>query len=236
MSQVKPVASTKTNGLTIRSEASSPTIASQTVDEADTTSLSKFKIVFLGDQNVGKTSIITRFIYDTFDDTYQATIGIDFFSKVMSIDNKLYRLQLWDTAGLERFRSLIPSYIRNSNVAAIVYDITDRESFENVNKWVEDVRAERGNEVIMMLVGNKNDLNATRVVSFEQGEQKAKEFGMEFVETSAKTGFNIKSLFHKVVAQLGIQNTLPTNTPDVIDVNLDAKLSEKEPPRRWCSC
>eukprot|EP00029_Vermamoeba_vermiformis_P000061 TRINITY_DN10065_c0_g1_i1.p1 TRINITY_DN10065_c0_g1~~TRINITY_DN10065_c0_g1_i1.p1 ORF type:complete len:208 (+),score=25.78 TRINITY_DN10065_c0_g1_i1:253-876(+) len=203
-------------------------------DDADTPGLSKFKIVFLGDQNVGKTSIITRFIYDTFDDTYQATIGIDFFSKVMSVDNKLYRLQLWDTAGLERFRSLIPSYIRNSNVAAIVYDITDKASFDNVTKWIEDVRAERGNEVILMLVGNKSDLLSQRAVSTEQGEQKAKEYNMEFIETSAKSGLNIKSLFNRVVAQLGLQTPAQAN-PDVIDVNLENKDGATE-GKPGCRC
>eukprot|EP00013_Stygamoeba_regulata_P022180 CAMPEP_0177666354 /NCGR_PEP_ID=MMETSP0447-20121125/21539_1 /TAXON_ID=0 /ORGANISM="Stygamoeba regulata, Strain BSH-02190019" /LENGTH=139 /DNA_ID=CAMNT_0019172501 /DNA_START=99 /DNA_END=514 /DNA_ORIENTATION=- len=120
--------------------------------------LAKYKLVFLGDQSVGKTSIITRFMYDTFDSTYQATIGIDFLSKTMYLEDRTVRLQLWDTAGQERFRSLIPSYIRDSSVAVVVYDITNRSSFLNVKKWIEDVRTERGSDVIVMLVGNKTDL------------------------------------------------------------------------------
>lgn len=87
---------------------------------------SKYKLVFLGDEAVGKTSIITRFMYDHFDNTYQATIGIDFLSKTMYLDDRVVRLQLWDTAGQERFRSLIPSYIRDSSVAIVVYDITSK--------------------------------------------------------------------------------------------------------------
>ncbi|VDN81197.1 unnamed protein product [Brugia pahangi] len=86
--------------------------------------LKKFKLVFLGEQSVGKTSLITRFMYDSFDNTYQATIGIDFLSKTMYLEDRTVRLQLWDTAGQERFRSLIPSYIRDSTVAVVVYDIT----------------------------------------------------------------------------------------------------------------
>ena len=105
--------------------------------------LEKYKLVFLGDQGVGKTSIITRFMYDSFDTAYQATIGIDFLSKTMYLDDRTVRLQLWDTAGQERFRSLIPSYIRDSSVAVIVYDITNRNSFANTAKWIEDVRAEK---------------------------------------------------------------------------------------------
>lgn len=124
--------------------------------------LRKFKLVFLGEQSVGKTSLITRFMYDTFDNTYQATIGIDFLSKTMYLEDRTVRLQLWDTAGQERFRSLIPSYIRDSSVAVVVYDITNRASFQNTSKWVDDVRAERGNDVIIVLVGNKTDLSDKR--------------------------------------------------------------------------
>merc|ERR1712039_959374 len=115
--------------------------------------MAKYKLVFLGDQSVGKTSLITRFMYDKFDTTYQATIGIDFLSKTMYLEDRTVRLQLWDTAGQERFRSLIPSYIRDSTVAVVVYDITNRASFLNTAKWVEDVRTERGKDVVIILVG-----------------------------------------------------------------------------------
>jgi Ras-related protein Rab-6A len=162
----------------------------------------KYKLVFLGDQAVGKTSIITRFMYDTFDTTYQATIGIDFLSKTMYLEDTTVRLQLWDTAGQERFRSLIPSYIRDSSVAIIVYDITNRQSFLNTSKWLDDVRTERGSDVIIMLVGNKTDLNERRQVSIEEGESKAREFSVMFIETSAKAGYNIKTLFTKVADAL----------------------------------
>jgi len=111
--------------------------------------LAKYKLVFLGDQAVGKTAIITRFMYDKFDDTYQATIGIDFLSKTMYLEDRTVRLQLWDTAGQERFRSLIPSYIRDSSVAVIVYDVTDRQSFLNTSKWIEEVNTQRGADVLI---------------------------------------------------------------------------------------
>ncbi|XP_073110206.1 ras-related protein RABH1e isoform X3 [Elaeis guineensis] len=167
--------------------------------------LAKYKLVFLGDQSVGKTSIITRFMYDKFDTTYQATIGIDFLSKTMYLEDRTVRLQLWDTAGQERFRSLIPSYIRDSSVAVIVYDVANRQSFLNTSKWIEEVHTERGSDVIIVLVGNKTDLvdksslqtttfstPDNRQVSIEEGEAKAREVGVMFIETSAKAGFNIK--------------------------------------------
>src|SRR5690606_5674550 len=142
-------------------------------------------------------------MYDSFDNTYQATIGIDFLSKTMYLDDRTVRLQLWDTAGQERFRSLIPSYIRDSSVAVVVYDITNRASFLNTSKWVDDVRGERGNDVIIVLVGNKTDLNDKRQVTTEEGEKKAKEFkDVMFIETSAKAGHNVKTLFKRIAQAL----------------------------------
>jgi len=204
--------------------------------------LSKYKLVFLGDQSVGKTSIITRFMYDTFDSTYQATIGIDFLSKTMYLEDRTVRLQLWDTAGQERFRSLIPSYIRDSSVAIIVYDITNRTSFMNTMKWIDDVRSERGNDVIMMLVGNKTDLADKRQVSVEEGEAKAKEYDIMFIETSAKAGFNIKALFRKVASALpGIDNNALQRNSDLKEVVLEpdrpaAAAGTTGEPAAGCRC
>ena len=141
-------------------------------------------------------------MYDHFDDTYQATIGIDFLSKTMYLEDRVLRLQLWDTAGQERFRSLIPSYIRDSSVAIVVYDITNKTSFLNTHKWIEDVREERGDDVVIMLVGNKIDLNDHRQVTKNEGEEKSNQLGVMFMETSAKSGDNIKSLFRKVATNL----------------------------------
>jgi small GTP-binding protein len=163
---------------------------------------SKFKLVFLGDESVGKTSIITRFMYDTFDSTYKVTIGIDFVSKTMYLEDRIVRLQLWDTAGQERFRSLIPAYIRDSSVAIVCYDITNRASFLNTEQWIDDVRSERGNDVVIMLVGNKTDVQERRQVSAEEGQAKAKDYGVLFIETSAKAGFNVKALFRKLALAL----------------------------------
>lgn len=187
--------------------------------------LAKYKIVFLGDQSVGKTSIITRFMYDKFDSTYQATIGIDFLSKTMYLDDRVVRLQLWDTAGQERFRSLIPSYIRDSSVAVIVYDVTNPETFENAGKWIDEVRQERGDDVIVALVGNKTDLAEKRRVSREEGEAFAAQQKILFVETSAKAGLNIKALFRQLAQQLpGVDSGAPASAgeSDTVHIKLDA--------------
>ena len=141
-------------------------------------------------------------MYDSFDSTYQATIGIDFLSKTMYLEDRTVRLQLWDTAGQERFRSLIPSYIRDSSVAVVVYDITSQKSFQQTRKWVDDVRGERGNDVIIVLVGNKTDLNDKREVTAAQGEEEAKKHNLMFIETSAKVGHNVKALFKRIAQAL----------------------------------
>lgn len=189
--------------------------------------------------SVGKTSLLSRFMYDSFDAQYKATIGIDFMSKVwyscitvhnettaltqqtMYLPDRIIRLQLWDTAGQERFRTLIPSYIRDSNVAVIVYDITNRKSFKDASKWIDDVRAERGNQVIIALVGNKTDLGDKREVSSEEGEAKAKEIGAIFIETSAKAGHNVKALFKKVASELPGLEVSQQQDSELIDVTID---------------
>jgi len=164
--------------------------------------LRKFKLVFLGEQSVGKTSLITRFMYDSFDNTYQATIGIDFLVKTVTVRGRSVRLQLWDTAGQERFRSLIPCYIRESGLALVVYDITYRPSFDLTSKWIDEIRGERGNDVIIMLIGNKVDLEEKRQISTEEGKKKAVELKALFMETSAKNGYNVKEVFNRVVMEI----------------------------------
>ena len=120
----------------------------------------------------------------------------------MYLEDRTVRLQLWDTAGQERFRSLIPSYIRDSSVAVVVYDISSLKSFQNTRKWVDDVRGERGNDVIIVLVGNKTDLGDKREVTPQMGEEEAKRCGALFVETSAKVGANVKALFRRIAQAL----------------------------------
>lgn len=182
--------------------------------------LRKFKLVFLGEQSVGKTSLITRFMYDSYDSTYQATIGIDFLSKTMYLEDRTIRLQLWDTAGQERFRSLIPSYIRDSSVAVVVYDITNDNSFQQTSKWIDDVRTERGSDVIIVLVGNKTDLSDRRKVSTDEGEHKAREMNVMFIETSAKAGYNVKQLFRRIADELLSKEAPQTKHQDLVNVNL----------------
>lgn len=176
-------------------------------------------------------------MYDTFDNTYQATIGIDFLSKTLYLDDRTVRLQLWDTAGQERFRSLIPSYIRDSTVAIVVFDITNRQSFLSTTKWIDDVRSERGNDVMVVLVGNKADLSDKRQVTLEEATAKAQDLSIMFMETSAKAGHNVKSLFKKIAMSLpGMekdnQNTDTQNTK----IDVTSPPPNEVPEASQCQC
>ena len=190
----------------------------------------KYKIVFLGNQSVGKTSIIHRFIYDSFDESYQATIGIDFMSQKMYVEDKIIILNLWDTAGQERFKSLIPSYIKDSAVAIVCYDVTSRESFVSVDKWIEDAKALRDDDVLLILAGNKADLADRRQVSFEEGQEYAQKMNLLYFETSAKSGANIKTLFNELAKKLTGIETNPISNSDAPADGKGFVLGEEKDP------
>lgn len=182
---------------------------------------SRHKLVFLGDVTVGKTSIVKRYIYARFDDSYKVTIGIDFLNKTVCLDDRIVHLQLWDTAGQERFRALTPSYVRDSSVAIVVYDVTSRATLLNTDQWITDIRNER-EDVRIVLVGNKTDLTEKRQVSRDEGEQKAKEHDIMFIETSAKSGSNITNLFQQLAIALSSDGKEGQMSGELQNVNLKA--------------
>ena len=158
-----------------------------------------FKIIFLGDQYVGKSSILNRFYQDRFEPDYQATIGLDFHSKNVEIKGTTIRLLLYDTAGQEKFKSLIPMYIRDANIIIVVYDISNKDSFIHTDHWVNETKDLKREDAIFVLVGNKIDLEDKRAVSQREAEDFAAEKGFLFHEVSAKTGEEIQELFNSVI-------------------------------------
>ena len=157
------------------------------------------KYIIIGDSAVGKSNILTQYVYEKFSEEFQSTLGVEFAAKNAVIDNKIYRIQIWDTAGAENFRSITRAYYKNSVCAFIVYDITKRETFENVQVWLDDIKNQCPQTVLLVLVGNKLDLENERQISYEEGESFAQKNNMYFFETSAKTGVNIENLFLKSV-------------------------------------
>ena len=158
-----------------------------------------FKIIFLGDQYVGKSSILNRFYQDKFEPDYQATIGLDFHSKNVEIKGTAIRLLLYDTAGQEKFKSLIPMYIRDANIIIVVYDITNKDSFIHTEHWVNETKDLKRDDAIFVLVGNKIDLEDKRTVTSKEAENFANEKGFLFHEVSAKTGEEVQELFTSVI-------------------------------------
>jgi small GTP-binding protein len=154
-----------------------------------------FKYIIIGDSAVGKSNILLRYIHDKFNEEFQSTIGVEFGAKNLKIEDKIYRIQIWDTAGQETFRSITRAYYKNSVCACVVYDITNKNSFQNIKSWLEDCKKQSPKTVFLILIGNKVDLEDKRQVTYEEGSVFAEQNGMLFFETSAKTGKNIEELF-----------------------------------------
>ena len=159
----------------------------------------ELKILTLGDTSGGKSSFIIKFIDDRFSFNYIATMGLDFKQKVINLNNgQSVRLRIFDTAGQERFKSISLNFIKKADGILLLYDITNRSSFESVNKWIESIHDVAEEKVTILLIGNKCDLEKERVITKEEGEAKAEQFNMPFFETSCKDGTNINESFLKL--------------------------------------
>ena len=181
-----------------------------------------FKYIIIGDAAVGKSNILLKYAHNQFKSEYQLTIGVEFGVKNTEIKNKIYRIQVWDTAGQENFRSITRAYYKNSVCALIVYDISNKDSFNNVSIWVDDCRSQSPKTITLVLVGNKCDLEEQRQVTYEEGEEFAKENGMMFFEVSAKTGSNIENVF--VQSAMEIATKIESNTYDLSNESCGIKV------------
>ena len=157
------------------------------------------KYIIVGDSSVGKSNILLRFSRNVFDPGHQATLGIEFANKHILYNNIDYLVQVWDTAGQENFRSVTRAYYKASAVAMVVYDITNEESFKNIQSWIKDCKDLAPKTVQMVLIGNKNDLEESRVITKERGEELARENRMMFFETSALNGNGVEEAFQKSI-------------------------------------
>ena len=156
------------------------------------------KFIIIGDAAVGKSNLLVRYTSGQFKEEYQLTIGVEFGSNNVIIGDNTYRIQIWDTAGQENFRSITRSYYKNTACAIIVYEISNKKSFENISSWIEECKNTAPKSILMVLVGNKCDLD-NREVTEEEGREFAEKNGMLFFETSAKTGKNVEELFKQSV-------------------------------------
>ncbi|XP_018576897.1 ras-related protein Rab-1A-like isoform X1 [Anoplophora glabripennis] len=160
-----------------------------------------FKLVIVGDAAVGKSSLVMRFADDIYKEDYSVTI-LDFKIRTIEMDGKIIKLQIWDTAGCERFRCLSPTYYRGAHGVILVYDCTKENTFNNIQEWLKDIEYHAGGSINKLLVGNKNDLTTKKVVDTSTATNYAKKLGITFLETSAKNATNVEQAFMTMIAQI----------------------------------
>ncbi|MCJ1257371.1 GTP-binding protein of the rab/ypt [Lignoscripta atroalba] len=171
---------------------------------------SQFKLVLLGESAVGKSSLVLRFVKDQFDDYRESTIGAAFLTQTIALDdNTTVKFEIWDTAGQERYKSLAPMYYRNANCAVVVYDITQAASLDKAKAWVKELQRQANENIIIALAGNKLDLVTDnpdkRAITAADAEAYAREAGLLFFETSAKTAENVRELFTAIARKLPLE-------------------------------
>ena len=161
-----------------------------------------FKIVLVGDSGVGKTNLLLRYLKNEFNTQTKATVGVEFGNTKVKIDNALIKAQIWDTAGQERYRSITSAYYKGAHGALIVYDITRKDSFDSVEKWLSDLKNNGDEKMVIMAIGNKCDMVNERVISTEEGEAKAQRNNIAFLETSALNATNVAKAFDELIQKL----------------------------------
>ena len=154
-----------------------------------------FKVLLLGNSDVGKSSLLLRFVDSVWNDGFVPTIGVDFKVKTLEINNKKVKMQIWDTAGQERFRTVVSTYFKGAHGILLLYDVTNKDSFKNLENWLIEIEKNSSDKVLKILLGNKCDLSDDREIQTEEGQAFAVRNGMEFMETSAKMNTNVSEAF-----------------------------------------
>jgi len=191
-----------------------------------------FKLLLIGDSGVGKSCLLLRFADNTFTDSFISTIGVDFKIRTLDIDGKRVKLQIWDTAGQERFRTITSSYYRGAHGIIVVYDVTDRVSFNNVKQWLGEIDRYACQSVNKLLLGNKADLAEKRTVQTSEGKDFADSLGVQFLETSAKTSNNVEEAFTTMTRQiknrLDSANTVATSASKSSNIKVSTNKEKKK--------
>ena len=189
-----------------------------------------FKVVLVGDSFVGKTNIMSKYLKNEFHEDSKATVGVEFGSKQFNIEGHSIKAQIWDTAGQERYKAITSAYYKGAKGAFIVYDITRKNSFESIDKWINDVTAVADKKITIVLIGNKSDLEDQRQVTKEQGEDKANKLQVAFLETSAFSGENLEKAFQMMIKEVYKkchEEMMSEGDVDIIQGGEDINLAKK---------
>ena len=187
------------------------------------------KVILIGDSSVGKTNIMSKYLKNQFNEITKATVGVEFGTKIFTIDNRKIKAQIWDTAGQEKYKAIAETYYKGSKGAFVVYDITRKETFYSVDKWIYDLNISGDPKINILLIGNKCDLDHKREVFKEQGEEKAKSFGCAFLETSALSGDNVQKAFELMISDIikkGGDQTLKNEDLDNVEKGHEISLEQ----------
>ena len=197
----------------------------------------KFKVVIVGDTSVGKTNLVKRFINNSFSKETKATVGVEFMSQSYIIDNKIYKVELWDTAGQERYKAITAAYYKGAKGALIVYDVTSKETFDNVDKWHNDLTTKGSPNINIVIVGNKTDLKDKIVINTDMSQKKAQFLQVPFMETSALDASNVKEAFYLLIQKMYlslINKSKEEKKPDNIEEGVNINLEKKEDEKKGC--
>ena len=195
----------------------------------------KLKLVVVGDSGVGKTNLIKRFANNTFNSNSKATVGVEFLSKSFKINNTVFKIEIWDTAGQERYKSITAAYYKGAKGALVVYDITSKISFENIDKWMLEIKEKSSKDLKLMIIGNKSDLKDGRQVSYEEAMRKAKDTGIALMETSALDSTNVKEAFHDLLKEMYIEISAKiTQMEQTLNENKEALQIETNDKKKGC--
>ena len=181
-----------------------------------------FKVLLVGNSDVGKSSLILRYVDQIWNDVFVPTIGVDFKVKSLEIENKSIKLQIWDTAGQERFRNVISSYFKGAHGILLIFDITSRDSFKELENWLAEVEKNASTQILKILIGNKCDLEEEREISKDEGEAFAMRNGMQYIETSAKINTNVNEAFEalsKIMVEYYSKKSSANNENKTIKMN-----------------
>ncbi|KAI5899170.1 ras-domain-containing protein [Schizophyllum commune H4-8] len=201
-----------------------------------------FKIVLIGDSGVGKSNLLSRFTRNEFSQDTKSTIGVEFATRSITVEGKILKAQIWDTAGQERYRAITAAYYRGAVGALLVYDISKRGSYENVQRWLKELRDHADSNIVIMLVGNKSDLKHLRAVPTDEARAFAAENGLSFIETSALDASNVDSAFetnltdiYRIVSSRTLESSAnPIEAPSGNTVSVGPSLDSNAKQSNGC--